>query len=178
MILLRSKDIMKKTLPILIAIIIALSACSPASVSPKEIVYSLCSAEIGLPAGRIYSTDAMENSPDFLSPELLAVTYGIPLDFGGIESAAIRLPGARHPIEFAVFLCKDASAAEDISLFCHRRIRDLLKNASSSAPLCNMSVEDYNRYLSGAFVTVSGRYVALIISSDPRSAKKALLKAL
>ena len=178
MILLRNKDIMKKTLPILIAIIITLSACSPTSVSPKEIVDRLCDAEIGLPSGTVYSTDALAKSPGFLSPQLLAVTYGIPLDFDGIESASVRLSGVRHPTEFAVFLCKDANAAEDTSLFCRQRISSLLKNASSSAPLCNMSVEDYNRYLSGAFVAVSGRYVALIISSDPSEARRAFIKAL
>lgn len=168
---------MKKLLFILIAIVITFTSCSPQKASPKDIVERLCGAEARLPAGTAYSTDADEDSPHFLRRELLAVTYGIPLDFDGIESGAIWLSGFRHPCEFAVFLCKDANAAEDISLFFNQRIRMLKKSSSISAHMCKMTVEEYTDYVSGATVTVSGRYVALIISSDPRTARRAFLKS-
>ena len=168
---------MKKILLILRAILIALTSCSVKSVSPKDVILGLCDAEAGLPSGNIYSTDAEQGSPDFLRPELLAVTYGIPLDFDGVESAAIWLSGVKHPTEFAVFLCKDANAAEDVSLFCNQRLRDLQTNAHLSAPLCEMSEEKYKEYVSSALVTISGRYVALIISSDPRAARRAFVNA-
>ncbi len=167
---------MKKILLILIAILIALPSCSVKSVSPKNVVERLCDAEAGLAAGTVYSTDADEGSPHFLRRELLAVTYGIPLNFDGIESGAIWLSGFRHPCEFAVFLCKDANAAEDISLFFNQRIKTLKKNVHVSAPMCKLTAEEYTNYVSGATVTVSGRYVALIISSDPRTARHAFLK--
>ena len=169
---------MKKTLLILVAIVITFSSCSSRPTSPQSIIRHLCESEVGLPSGSLYFSDAAEGSAKSLEKELLAVAYGIPIDFDGIESAAIWLSSVRHPCEFAIFLCKDANAAEDISLFCNQRIRSLMQNASLSAPLCNMSTAEYREYISGAFVTVSGRYVALIISSDPDSARRAFIKAL
>ena len=167
---------MKRSLLILLIILTALQSCTVKNTEPREIILRLCEAEAGLPSGQIYSTDADEGSPHHLRPELLTVTYGIPIDFDGIESGAVWLSGVRHPVEFAVFLCKNANSAEDISVFFNQRIKNLQKNAYLSAPLCDMSVENYKEYLSGASVTVSGRYVALIISSDPHNARRAFLK--
>ena len=178
MILLRNTNVMKRILPIIIAVIIVFSSCASEKTSPKEALLKICEAEARLPAGTIYSTDNDEGSPEFLRAELLAVAYGIPLDFSGIEKGAIRLSGARHPAEFAIFLCKDEKSVTDVIDFCNQRIRALQKNAVSSAPLCGMSREEYEKYLSGAFVAVSGRYVALIISSDPAVARRAFLRAI
>ena len=168
---------MKRFLPIIIALALIFPSCASGRVSPYDVLRAVCDAEAGLPAGTFYSTDANEESPEFLRPELLAVAYGIPLDFDGIEGAAIRLSGKHHPAELAVFLCKDANAVEDVVLFCHQRIKALIQNSDLSAAVCGMSAEEYKEYVSGATVISSGRYVALIISSDPRYARRAFLKA-
>ena len=82
------------------------------------------------------------------------------------------------PFSVSAVTCCDFDGKLVYHLFCNQRIRSLMQNASLSAPLCNMSAAEYKEYISGAFVTVSGRYVALIISSDPDSARRTFIKAL
>lgn len=154
-----------------------LASCGKIYASPAVIIDALCSLEAGLPAGTVYFSEADEGSKGYLPPEMLSVTYGVPESFDGIEKAAVRPSGTGHPCEFAVFLCTDPNAAEDVALFCTQRIESLLKNARAAAALCNMSYEDYTEYVKGATVTVSGRYVALIISSDPKEAGRAFIRA-
>ena len=168
---------MKRYFLIFIVIAMLFSSCTARNTTTKDIINQLCSAEAGLPSGAVYFSGSDPGKAEFLRKEMLATTFGIPLDFDGIESSAIWLSGFRHPCEFAVFLCKDANSAEDVALFCNQRIKFLLQNAYSSASLCGMSVYDYKAYISGAIVTISGRYVALIISSDPERARKEFIKA-
>lgn len=155
-------------------IVLTSSSCAGLPTPPKDIIDTLClGAE--LPSGTVYFTEAGDGY--VLMRELLAVTYGIPLDFDGIESAAVRLSSFKHPCEIAVFLCKSARAVEDISLFCSGRIRSLLDNASASSSLCEMSYEEYVSYVNGGLVVVSGRYVALIIAPDVQRLKRTFIRS-
>ena len=174
---------MKKALRavlILLTVIICLLAASCGKVppSPQSIVTAICSAEAPLPVGRLYYSDAPEGSEEYLPFELLSDAYGVPFDYDGIEKAAVRLSANGHPAETAVFLCKNGNAAEDVALFCRSRISTLSRNALFSSKACGMALEEYESYLASASVTVSGRYVCLIISSDPAEARRAFLGAL
>ncbi len=159
---------------ILVAIVLTSTSCSGTPTFPKDIVDSLC---LGgeLPVGAVYFTEAGNGYT--LTPKLLAISYGIPLDFDGIESAAVRFSSFKHPCEIAVFLCKSAHAVEDVTLFCSGRIKSLLKNSSSSSALCGMSNEDYISFVSGGIVVVSGRYVALIIAPDAQKLKRTFIRS-
>lgn len=158
-------------------LLLTLYSCAPPR-SPESIVNEICLAEAGIPGGTIYYSDAPEGSGSFLPPELLSSAFEVPFNFDGIESAAIRLSDSGHPFEVAVFLCKDADSAEDVALFCRSRLRMLLRNSLFTSEQCGMSKEEYESYLSGASVTISGRHVALIISSDPKQTRRTFIKAI
>lgn len=170
-----------KVLALLLAaahLLIFAAACGKSSkVSPEELVLSMCRKEAGLPAGTLYSSDAPEGSSGYLPPTLLLSAYGIPVDFSGIEKAAIRLSERKHPCEFAVILCRDGRKAEDIALFFRSRLELLERNSATAALLCGMTYEEYIFYVSNATILISGRYVALIVSSDPSAAKRAFFGA-
>ena len=160
-----------------VAAVILFASCKRITAAPDVAVRAMCAAEIALPAGNLYYTDAAEGSESYL-PTALLTAYGIPSEFNGIEKAAIRLSSGGHPTEFAVFLCKDADSTEDVSLFCQNRIRSLSLNAAFSSEQADMSRDEYDGYISSSRVVISGRYVALIISSDPDTAKKAFLRSI
>lgn len=155
---------------------LSLCDCTPHRL-PNDIVSEICLAEADIPSGTVYFSEAPEGSDGYLTAELLFTAYGIPKSFDGIESAAVRLSNSGHPFEIAVFLCMDANSAEDIALFCRSRIKTLLRNSLFTSKQCGMSKEEYESYLSEASVTVSGRYVALIVSSDPKHAKRIFINA-
>ena len=161
-----------------VAAVLAIVSCKSTPPAPMAVIEALCAAEAMLPAGTAYSSDAPKGDKEYLPPALLFSAYGIPDGYVGIEKAAVRLSGNGHPTEFAVFLCKDAEYAEDVALFCKNRLNALSLNSAFSSDLAGISKEDYDRYLSSAAVIISGRYVALIISSDVPAAKRALIKAL
>lgn len=163
---------------LVVAAVILFAACKKITAAPDVAVRAMCAAEVLLPAGNLYYTDAAEGNESYLPSALLVDAYGIPNDFNGIEKAAIWLSGGGHPTEFAVFLCKDADSAEDVSLFCKNRLRSLSLNAVFSSKQAGMPREEYDGYISSAKVVISGRYVALIISSDPFTAQKAFLKSI
>ena len=160
----------------LISIIFSLPSCGRAELSPREIVDTLAENEPSLPSGQTYFFEAREGSEQFLSPELLSATYGISADFDGLISAAIRLSYFGLPCEFAVFYCKSRSCAEDIALFCRKRIDSLIQNASASSAFSGIPTAEYLERLSTASVTVSGRFAVLIISRDLEAAKKLLYR--
>ena len=163
---------------LILTAVILFASCKRIITSPESIVGAMCTAEAMLPAGTLYYSDAPEGSDNYMPSALLSAAYGIPDGYEGIERAAIRLSGGGHPTEFAVFLCKNANASEDVALFCKNRLSSLSLNASFSAKLAGMTKEEYDGYLSSATVVISGRYVAFIISSDPTTAKRAFLKAI
>ena len=171
-----------RTRPIVLLVAIAMlsslfASCTKQKASTDNIINLLTAEETNIPTGRIYSSEAPEGSDGFLSEDILTVAYGFPESFDGLSSAAIRLSSFFHPCEFAVFLCKSANDAEDVALFCRNRIDTLRKYTSSSAELCSMSTEEYSRYIDNAAVVISGRYVALIISSDTRAVKRLFLRS-
>lgn len=162
---------MKRCLIALVVLALALSSCSGASASPTEIMDVL---DADLPTGTVYSTNA--GGEHALTPQLLAISYDIPLDFDSLEGAAIRFSSFKHPCEIAIFLCKNARAVEDVTLFCKQRIRNLIENATAFATLCGMSKEEYTEYVSAGIIVVSGRYVALIIAPDAKQLKRTFIR--
>lgn len=145
---------------------------------PINIVKALCDSEIRLPIGELYFSEAPEGSDSFLSKELLFVSFGIPLEFCSIEKAALRFSVIGKPCEFAVFLCQSDNAAEDVALFCRQRIALLKRNSHAAAAAYDMTYNEYMAYLLDARVVTSGRYVALIISSDPSNAEQIFRRAI
>lgn len=146
--------------------------------TPREAVDALYEKEIAPPACKKYYSDARVGSPEYLSPEILSAAYGITDSFDGLISAAICTSPSGRPCEFAVFYCKSRAAAEDVALFCRGRIDTIKRNAAASAVFVGISLEDYMSYINNAAVIISGRWVALIISSDTPSAQKILYKLL
>ena len=118
-----------------------LYSCAPPR-SPEDVIKEICLAEAAIPAGELYYSEAPEGSKVFLPRELLSSAYGIPFDFEGIESAAVRLSANGHPFEVAVFLCNDANSAEDVALFCRSRIKTLLRNSPYTSKECGMSKDE------------------------------------
>ena len=171
---------MKKLLSLILAITVtvALTSCARHKPSPADIVAALTAAEASLPEGRLYSSSSREGEDGFLPPEMLSAAYGFPADFDGLESVALRLSSFCHPCEFAIFLCRDHSAAEDVALFCRVRLSILRGSVGEAASFCGMTAEKYLEYLDSAVVIVSGRLVSLIISSDTAMAKKAFYSVL
>jgi hypothetical protein len=139
---------------------------------PVDIVRALVDAEIRLPSGALYFSEAPMGTSNHLPRELLLSAYGPGIDFDEIESMAIRLSSGTHPCEFSVFLCKSSDAALNNAVFFRQRIEALKKGAAGASKKCGMTTDEYLEYLSNALVVTSGRYVALIISSDTPSAER------
>ena len=158
--------------------VVGLTACRTKIPSPAEIVGKLTENEPSLPMGKTYYSDAVKDSGEHLSAELLHSAYGIPEDFDGIISAAVYLSSFGFPCEFAVFYCKSRAAAEDVALFCRERIDTVTQNAPEASSFGSVKLEDYLSYLKNSAVIISGRIVALIISADEASARRALYKAI
>ena len=143
---------------------------------PADVVRALTDAEVRLPSGAFYFSEATPGSPNYLPRELLCSAYGIPPDFDGLEGAAIRLSSGGHPCEFAVFICKSSDSALDVALFCRQRLETLKRNSSYASANGSLSRDEYLKYLYDASILVSGRYAALIISSDPSLAERIFRK--
>lgn len=169
-----------KFISLLIALltVICLTSCQTEMPSPREIVEKLTENEPSLPMGKTYYSDAVKDSGEHLSAELLHSAYGIPEDFDGIISAAVHLSSFGFPCEFAVFYCKSRAAAEDVALFCREHIDTVTQNAPEASSFGGVKLEDYLSYLKNSAVIISGRIVALIISADEASARRALYKAI
>ena len=163
---------------LLLAVMLVMLPSCGNSPPPSEIVNALYENELSPPPGVTLISDAREGSPEYLSPELLRSAYGIDRTRIGIISAAVRLSSFGSPCEFAVFFCNSRSAAEDVALFCRGRIDSLIRNAAGASSFSGIPLSDYLDYLNNAAVIISGRYVALIISSDTAAAKRTLYKLL
>lgn len=154
----------------------SISSCK-SSKEPREIILALIEAEANNPDGQIYHLFANEWEAEYLSNEMLLSLYGFDRGMRGLSGGAVYLSKFKHPCEFAIFVCESTSSTEDISLYLHNRIKLLSDNAEESAKLCNMSAEEYRTYISSAAVIISGRIIALIISSDIKAAKRTFYKA-
>lgn len=144
----------------------------------EEVVARLCKTEADLPMGTLYSSEAHEGAQNYLSHDILFSAYLFTKDFKGICSAAVWLSSQGYPCEFAVFFCESNYAAEDVALFCHNRLEILNRYAREAADFCGMSYDDYASQIRNASVLRSGRYAALIISSDPDEAKRTFFSAI
>lgn len=156
--------------------VLLLSGCAE-SATPEDLVRALVANEIGARDGRTYYFSASEGNDAYLSDDMLLSLYGFERELSGLSDGAIYLSGSFHPCEFAVFACDSTATAEDIALYLRSRLDTLDKNAAVAAPFCDMTVEEYRAYIENAAVVISGRYVALIISSDTPSAKKAFYRS-
>ena len=151
--------------------VILCSSCAPKS-SPDSIVLALAENETDSVGGTLYSLSAEECEREYLSDEMLLSLYGFDRNISPLIDGAVYLSDFCHPCEFAVFICEDSYVAEDIALHFHNRLKLLSESASVSAAFCGMTVEEYKEYISSAEVVTYGRYVALIISTDTKSAKR------
>ena len=148
---------------------VCLTSCSQKSATAQSVLYAMMTAEIGLPSGNVYLSDAPEGDNGYTSDSLLAALYGdgsAPVESGEWLEFAIFLSGAKHPCEFGVFLCESAQSASDTGKMLCRRL-DILKTAWSGT--------EYSSYVDNASVCVSGNFCILIISSDASSARKAAM---
>ena len=155
----------------LITLCLALSACASKS-SPESVLRALVEAEKGRVGGSIYFLSADEGENGYISDTAFASIYGFDRTLDGLSEGAIYLSDFCHPVELAVFLCNSTYAAEDIAVYLKGRIKTLYESASESARFSGINEDEYREYIRSAEVIVSGRYVALIISSDAREAKR------
>lgn len=138
--------------------------CAGRSVMPGELLHALTSAEIGLPAGQIYLSDAGEDEEEHVPEDLMAALYAQgepPWQLALVEHYGIFLSTAQHPCEFAVFLCYARSDTDLVAAMCHGRLDDLRAFYKDS---------EYASYLQQARVAVIGKYVLLLISADAQHA--------
>ena len=140
--------------------------------SCRELVEILTNTEISLPAGSIFSLSAKEGENEYASDSLLSALYGNgeipPLRECWIDGAMF-LSSNDHPCEFAVILCNSHDAATDTARLLCRRI-DAIRTTKNKP--------EYKELIENATVTVRGNYVVFIISSDSKSAFKAIKKVL
>ena len=144
---------------------------------PTDVVRAMWESERSLGEGRIYSLSAREGSDGYLSDEMLLSLYGFDRSLSGLSGGAVCLSPFYYPFEIAVFECNSTSCAEDIALAFRNRVETLLKSASVAAPFCDMTANEYRAYIEDSAVVISGRYVALIISTDVAALRGVFLKS-
>lgn len=162
---------------LLLALCILLASCS-AKASPEEALKAIIDAEVGRTSGSVYSLSAEEGSDSYISDTALLSIYGFDRSLEGLSGGAVYFSDFCHPVEFAVFVCSDTYALEDVAMYLKNRIDTLYKSAVESSAFCGMSEGEYRAYLERAEVVISGHFVALIISSDTSEAKRTLLRAI
>ena len=163
---------MKKIAFILIILLIfTLPSCTKQErPTCREILGSLVTVEIGLPAGRIYSMTAPEGNSEYLSEHLVNVLYGDgerPVMADGWLDLALFLPTSSHPCEFAVILCDTPDTATDTARLLCRRL-DTIRTVKGEGEFSSM--------IENATVAVIGNFALLIISSDTETAIKSASK--
>jgi len=121
-------------------------------------------AEVGLPAGRIYSLDSEDDG--YLSDSLIKGLYGngsLPAIAQSWIDCAVFISTLGHPCELAVVYCTDRNAAEDTARLFGSRLNSLRALKSD---------EQYGNMLDLAQISIRGNFVLMIISSDPDNALK------
>ena len=129
-------------------------------------------AEIGLPAGQVYLASAPKESEAYLAPDLMAALYGegeLPWQLSLLEDYGLFLSTAQHPCEFAVFRVRARSDTDDVAAMCLSRLDALCIHYKDT---------QYASYTQNARVVVIGKYVLLLISSDPDHALRAAQRVL
>ena len=121
-------------------------------------------AEVGLPAGRIYSLASEDDG--YLSDSLIKALYGngsLPAIAQSWIDCAVFISTLGHPCELAVVYCTDRNAAEDTARLFGSRLNSLRALESD---------EQYGNMLDLAQISICGNFVLMIISSDPDNALK------
>ena len=152
---------------LILSILLLLCACAKEQATAALVLDALVDAEIGLPAGQIYLSAASEDDASYLSPDLVAALYGEgepPWQLSLLEDYGLFLSTAQHPCEFAVFRVRARSDTDDVAAMCLSRLDTLRMHYKDTA---------YAAYLQNARVVVCGKYVLVLISSDPEHALRA-----
>ena len=147
-------------------------SCAHTEASVAAVLDAMIGAEIGLPAGQIYLASAPEEGEAYLSPDLMAALYGEgepPWQLPLVEDYGIFLSTAQHPCEFAVFRTYAHSDTDDVAAMCCARLDALRIHYKDT---------QYAAYVQEARVIVIGKYVLLLISSDPAHALRAAERVL
>ena len=147
-------------------------ACARTEASVAEVLDAMIEAEIGLPAGQVYLASSPKESEAYLAPDLMAALYGEgepPWQLALVEDYGIFLSTAQHPCEFAVFRTYARSDTDDVAAMCCARLDALRIHYKNT---------QYAAYLEQARVVVNGKYVLLLISSDPDHALRAAQRVL
>ena len=156
-----------RVLLLVLSILLLLCACAKEQATAAQVLSALIDAEIGLPAGQIYLSAAPEDDAAYLSPDLVAALYGegeLPWQLSLLEDYGLFLSTAQHPCEFAVFRVRARSDTDDVAAMCLSRLDTLRMHYKDSV---------YAAYLQNARVVVCGKYVLVLISSDPEHALRA-----
>lgn len=164
----------KRVILLIIALFLPFStvSCAKPPEIPKTepIVSALCESEMGLPAGKIYSSDLDPTDKNYLSDRLISAYFGEP----NIErykkdwiSYSIFIPSAAHPCEFAAIYCATPEALIDTSRMLASRIDSIKKLYGGK----------FTEYTDSAKVISIQNYAVLIVSRDADAALKILKKA-
>ena len=169
---------MKKFFIVLLAfsLLLSLTACQRKR-SAADTVTEIVNAEACRPSGQLYSFSTAEGDEGYAPNDMLLSVYGFDRSLNGLEDGAVWLSESFHPFEAAVFVCSDYRSSEDVAIHLKNRLALLQSNAAEAAEMCKMSVEEYRDYVDHGVVIISGDLVALIVSSDPRTAKRTFLSA-
>ena len=147
--------------PFALMLSVLLCGCT-SSASTAEILTAMCSSQTVLPAGQVYSMEAL--SGEDVNTELLAVLYGggeLPAEFAVMNGFDIRLSSFAEPYELAVFRCVSAQDAYDVAQMCLRRIERLRVSCRET---------EYASLVDSARVGICGKFVLMAICDDPISA--------
>ena len=156
-------------------LILSLFGCSGRR-AVEEVVISMREADRSLGSVSFFSLSVEKGSEEYLSDEMLLSLYGFDRSLSGLSGGAVCLSPFYYPFEIAVFECESTLCAEDVALAFNNRIEALRKNSTVAAPFCDMTADEYRAYIDDARVLISGRYVALIISSDTSAVVKEFLR--
>ncbi len=160
---------MKKTAGLFLSVFLLISLLSSCSNEKKApccltVLEAMTLAEVGLPAGRIYSLDSEDDG--YLSDSLIKALYGngsLPAIAQSWIDCAVFISTLGHPCELAVVYCTDRNAAEDTARLFGSRLNSLRALKSD---------EQYGNMLDLAQISIRGNFVLMIISSDPDNALK------
>jgi len=147
--------------------LISLSSCAKKEYATcREVLEAIMTAEIGLPAGKVYDLSAPKGDDEYLDERIINSLLGngsTPSMRQGWIDLAMFLPSSPHPCELAVFLCDTPDTATDTARLLCRRL-DVVKSAKKDSP--------HSEMLDSATVTIMGNYVIFAISSDSEKAIK------
>ena len=162
---------MKKTAALFLTVFLLISllcSCADEKKAPSclSVLEAMTSAEVGLPAGRIYSLSVSDTDDGYLSASLIKSLYGngsLPAVSESWIDCAVFISTLGHPCEFAVVYCSDRNAAEDTARLFSSRLNSI-KSLKSD--------EEYSNMLDRAQISICGNFVLMTISSDPQNALK------